>query len=227
MKIICSQWQDAADLAAVYAGNDGSGVGVETDGPWDAAAWTPLRHTFTLPETALGRTGQPFFLPEALGEISVTLWCAARISRLGKNVSARFASRYYDGLTIGAVMQSRTLLARQQREGLPWHAAMAFDAAVWVGRWLPPTEWDAVVAGQDGPAVILQRDGETLAKLDVSVARECVDRLLAAESRWNLMRQGDLLLVGSGATEGAVGVGRDDHLCFSLGEQPLLHVRVK
>ena len=215
MKIICSQWEDATDFAA-GAGGDAC--------PWEAGAWQPLRHTFTLPETALGRSGQPFFLPDALGEICVTLWCAAHISRLGKNVPAKYASRYYDGLTVGAVMQSRTLLDRQRREGLPWHAAMAFDSAVWVGRWLTPAEW----AAANDAVMTLRRGAEEVAavKLPHDVQRG-MDLLIAAESRWNLLRRGDLLLAAHSTCDGIVVVTRNDRLSLSLGMEPLLELRVK
>lgn len=57
-------------------------------------------HLRVIPDSAIGRSGQPWFLPEEGGT-----WCsrfakAMRIGRLGKAISPKFAARYVDAATL-------------------------------------------------------------------------------------------------------------------------------
>jgi 2-keto-4-pentenoate hydratase/2-oxohepta-3-ene-1,7-dioic acid hydratase in catechol pathway len=75
---------------------------------------------FMKPDTAVLKDGKPFFLPDFSNEIHYETEIVIKISRLGKNISERFAYRYYDELTVGIDFTARDLQVQQKQLGLPW-----------------------------------------------------------------------------------------------------------
>ena len=71
---------------------------------------------FTKPDSALLRDGKPFFLPQAWGEISYEAEVVVRICRLGKNIAAKFASRYYEEAGICLAIEASDLLEKLKAE---------------------------------------------------------------------------------------------------------------
>ena len=56
---------------------------------------------FMKPDSAILRNRRPFFLPDHLGRVDYETELVVRINRLGKSISARFADRYIDAVTLG------------------------------------------------------------------------------------------------------------------------------
>ena len=79
---------------------------------------------------------KPFFVPEWSQEIGVTPCMILRVSRLGKEIAPKFASRYYDAVAPGedfiAMDKARELAAA----GRPWTQAIAFDYSLAIGEWM-------------------------------------------------------------------------------------------
>ena len=79
---------------------------------------------------------KPFFVPEWSQEIGVTPCMILRVSRLGKEIAPKFASRYYDAVAPGEdfiVMDKARELAAA---GRPWTQAIAFDYSLAIGEWM-------------------------------------------------------------------------------------------
>ncbi len=51
-------------------------------------------------DSALGRNGQPWFIPDFGSDWRWTAMLALRVGRLGKCISPKFASRYVDAMTL-------------------------------------------------------------------------------------------------------------------------------
>ena len=64
---------------------------------------------FTKCDTALLKDGKPFFIPDHLGSIEYETELVVRICKWGKTVPVRFASRYYDAVTVGIDFTAREL----------------------------------------------------------------------------------------------------------------------
>ncbi len=79
---------------------------------------------------------KPFFVPEWSQEIGITPCMILRVSRLGKEIAPKFASRYYDAVAPGedfiAMDKARELAAA----GKPWTPAIAFDYSLAIGEWM-------------------------------------------------------------------------------------------
>ena len=54
------------------------------------------------PDSAVVYRGNPWFVPDTDRRWQASFWLAAVIDRLGKNISARFARRYYNNVCLAA-----------------------------------------------------------------------------------------------------------------------------
>ena len=52
-------------------------------------------------DSALLNDSKPFFIPDFSQQVDYETELVVRINRLGKNIAPRFASRYYDAVTVG------------------------------------------------------------------------------------------------------------------------------
>ena len=59
---------------------------------------------FMKPESALLKEGKPFFIPDFATAFQYETELVVRINRLGKNIASRFASRYYEEITVGKII---------------------------------------------------------------------------------------------------------------------------
>lgn len=87
-----------------------------------------------MPDTALHINKRPFFIPDYATPCVMHLHRAVHICRLGKSISERFASRYYDAFT---------LCSRMEAPAIPATIGRAFDECVSVGEWLPMEQLEA------------------------------------------------------------------------------------
>lgn len=92
---------------------------------------------YEIPDSAILRSGGPFFIPDFAADFRAYTATAYRIGRLGKGIARRFASRYIDASSAAAVVVAVDLLERCRRCGLPWAPAVAFDKCCWLGNFMP------------------------------------------------------------------------------------------
>jgi len=78
---------------------------------------------------------KPFFMPDWTHEIGVTECIILRVSRLGKEIGLKFASRYYDGIAPGADFMALDIAREAQAAGRPWTKALDFDYSLAIGQW--------------------------------------------------------------------------------------------
>ena len=78
---------------------------------------------------------KPFFVPEWTKELGVTDCMILRVSRLGKEIAPKFASRYYDAVAPGADFIALDVAREAQADGRPWTRAIAFDYSLAIGEW--------------------------------------------------------------------------------------------
>ena len=65
---------------------------------------------FMKPDSALLKDSKPFFIPDFSQQVDYETELVVRINRLGKNIAPRFASRYYDAVTVGIDFTALKLL---------------------------------------------------------------------------------------------------------------------
>ena len=175
---------------------------------------------YTLPETSLQRNGKPVFLPDYANPAQLEVHLAVRICRLGRHISARFASRYYDAATVMPHFIAPALWEKTQKLGLPWDAALGFDNATPLGEFVeiaPSTvsqlDFSLRVDGKD------QMSGSTTQWL------HHVDNVIAEVSQYFTLRRGDILLMG--APTAPIFITPDHKVETYLGETRVLSFNVK
>lgn len=120
---------------------------------------------------------KPFFIPDWSKDIRMTPCIALRISRLGKNISAKFATRYYDAIALGLNIFAEDFVAQGD-----WIRGWAFDYSLPLGTWLPISDnpWKELVIDMDraielASQVMTLRQGDFIA-IDCNVASRKLDK---------------------------------------------------
>lgn len=176
---------------------------------------------FMKPETALLPKRNPFYYPNFTKDLHFECELVVRISKLGKNISERFAHEYYNEIGLGIDFTARDLQAKCKEKGHPWEIAKAFEHSA------PLSEKfiDKNTLNLNDLNFHLLKNGETVQNGNISDMIFTIDQLIAYVSQFMTLKIGDLLFTGTPEGVGPVQIG--DHLeGFIEGEQ-LLNLKIK
>lgn len=171
---------------------------------------------FTKADSALLKDHKPFFIPDHMGRIEYETELVVRICKLGKSISARFASRYYDAVTVGIDFTARELQAKLKAKGQPWELAKGFDGSAVIGDWM---ELDKIKDIQM-TRFHLDINGKTVQEGCSCDMLYKVDEIIAYISQYFTLKTGDLLYTGCPTGCGPVQI--DDHLEGYLEDRKVL-----
>lgn len=121
---------------------------------------------------------KPFFIPDWSTDIRMTPCVVLRISRLGKNIGAKFATRYYDAVALGL-----NIYAADMQAAGDWTRGWAFDYSLPLGKWMPieANPWQDLIIHMD-EAVAEASQVMTLRQGDMIVInRQVASRALEPE----------------------------------------------
>lgn len=177
---------------------------------------------FLMPDTSLLRNNDPFYIPEFTNEVHYEVELVVRINRLGKNISEKFAHRYYDEIGIGIDFTARDLQSKLKKAGLPWANAKSFDHSAPMGK--------KFIKIEDLPSVdnidfSLIKNGETVQEGNSKDMIFSIDKIIAYISQFYTLKIGDLIFTGTPPGVGKVEIG--DKLEAKIGDQTLLICEVK
>jgi 2-keto-4-pentenoate hydratase/2-oxohepta-3-ene-1,7-dioic acid hydratase in catechol pathway len=176
---------------------------------------------FMKPDSALLQDNKPFFLPDFSSEIHHEIELVIKISKLGKNIEAKFANRYYDEIGIGIDFTARDLQRQLIEKGLPWEKSKAFDSSAVLGKFLPKEE-----LGDLGKILFsLKRNGEVVQSGDSQLMIFPFDTIIEHVSKFVTLKIGDLIYTGTPAGVGPVAIG--DQLQGFIGERKMFDIQVK
>lgn len=147
---------------------------------------------FTKADSSLLKDRKPFFIPDELGTIEYEAEIVVRICRLGKSISERFASRYYDAVTVGIDFTARDLLRKLSQQGLPWDMSKSFDGAAVLGEWISKDKFLDIQRLR----FHLDVNGETKQEGCTSDMIYKVDEIISYISRFFTLKTGDLIYTG-------------------------------
>lgn len=176
---------------------------------------------FMKPDSALLKDSKPFFIPDFTNQCDYETELVVRICRLGKNISERFAHRYYDAFTVGIDFTARDLQRKLRSEGKPWELCKAFDNSAVIGDFILKEELPDVQRLHFS----LDIDGKTVQQGYTGDMIYTVDRLIAYISRYVTLKIGDLIFTGTPAGIGPVSI--DQHLDGYLEGRKVLSFNVK
>lgn len=90
---------------------------------------------FMKPKSALLQSHTPFYYPEFSNELHYEGELVLRVSKNGKYINERHASKYYNAITVGIDFTARDLQSELKKKGLPWEKAKAWDNSAVIGTW--------------------------------------------------------------------------------------------
>ena len=177
---------------------------------------------FTMPETALLKSGKPFFLPRFSNRIEYETELVFHISRLGKNIAPKFAHRYYDAVTVGIDFTARDLQTEARAQGNPWDLSKGFDYSAPIGDFLPLPDQPEKAGHIDFSMAL---NGQRVQQGNSSDMIFPIDQIIAYVSQFYTLKIGDIIFTGTPAGVGPVKIG--DHLEGYIGETKVLDFFVK
>ena len=117
---------------------------------------------------------KPMFIPDHTKDLRYGKVVIARISRLGKHIEPKFASRYYDALAPGYDFVAYDRLEEARAKGDSWAEAIAFDYSLAIGEWT---------------------EGSGTPDSGKSHAEKAIEEAISKVSQLMTIRQGDLIYV--------------------------------
>ena len=176
---------------------------------------------FIKPDTALLGKEFPFVIPDFSQDIHYEAEVVVKIAKVGKYIDAKFASKYYDQVSLGIDFTARDLQSKLKEKGLPWEKAKAFDNSAFVGDFMAKTDFESM---ENLPFSFVQ-NGKTVQQATTAQMIWKIDELIAEISRYFTLKTGDLIFTGTPAGVGKVEPG--DTLEGFLGDNKVVDLIVK
>jgi acylpyruvate hydrolase len=176
---------------------------------------------FLKPDSAILKKNKPFFLPDFSDNIHYEVEVVVKISKLGKGISAKYARRYYDELTLGIDVTARDIQSRQAKEGLPWELSKCFDGAAPIGKFVPTGSINDI----NNLDFHLKINGNTVQTGNTSDMIFSIDQIIEYVSRFFTLKTGDLIFTGT--PPGVGKLSKNDNLVAYLQDEPLLDFIIK
>lgn len=176
---------------------------------------------FMKPDSAILKDSKPFFIPDFSQQIDYETELVVRINRLGKNISERFAHRYYDAVTVGIDFTARDLQRKFRAEGKPWELCKGFDSSAAIGDWVDVEKFKDI---QD-IHFHLDINGKTVQTGHTRDMLFRVDKIIAYVSQFCTLKIGDLLFTGTPVGVGPVNI--DNHLEGYLENEKVLDFYIR
>ena len=91
---------------------------------------------FLKPKSAFLQPHMPFYYPEFTNELHYEAELVLRVSKNGKYIQERHASKYYNAYTVGIDFTARDIQQQLKEKGLPWEISKAWDNSAAVGKFI-------------------------------------------------------------------------------------------
>ena len=176
---------------------------------------------FLKPDSSILKNNKPFFLPHFSDNIHYEVEVVIKISKLGKGISAKFAPRYFDEVTLGIDITARDLQNRLTKSGMPWEISKCFDGAAPIGSFIPVAD----IKDMGDLDFRLEINEKVVQKSNTSDMIFGFNEIVEYVSKFFTLKTGDLIFTG---TPSGVGqLKRNDNLVAYLGDKPLLDFLIK
>ena len=156
---------------------------------------------FMKPKSALLQPHTPFYYPEFTNELHYECELVLRISKNGKYIQDKFASKYYDAI-----------------KGLPWEKAKAWDNSAVIGKWVPM----ANVKNKKEINFCLYKNKELVQQGNTTNMIHSFDKIVSYISNYFSVNIGDIIFTGTPA-----GVVVGDELEGFIEDDSMFALEVK
>lgn len=176
---------------------------------------------FMKPKSALLQAHTPFYYPEFTNELHYECELVLRISKNGKYIQDKFASKYYDAISVGIDFTARDLQNELKAKGLPWEKAKAWDNSAAVGKWVPCAD----IKNKKDLPFSLYKNKELVQQDNAKNMIHDFDYIVSYISNFFSVNIGDLIYTGTPAGVGELVVG--DELEGFMNTEKLLSLEIK
>jgi len=176
---------------------------------------------FMKPKSALLQAHTPFYYPEFTNELHYECELVLRISKNGKYIQDKFASKYYDAIGLGIDFTARDLQSKAKSKGLPWTLAKGFNGSAPVSEFLPVSDFPDL----KNINFRLLVNGEEKQVGNSSLMLNTFDDMLAYMSRFITLKKGDIIFTGTPKGVGPIKIG--DRLEGYIEDKKLLDFEIK
>lgn len=176
---------------------------------------------FLKPDTAVLKQNKPFYLPEFSSDIHYEAEVVIKVSKEGKHIAKKFASKYYEEIGLGIDFTARDLQNELKSKGLPWELAKSFDNSAPVSEFVPKTEYEDL----RNLAFSLKINGELKQSGNTKNMLHYFDDIISFVSEYITLKKGDLIFTGTPSGVGKVNIG--DKLTGFIEDRMLLDFEIK
>ncbi|MFY7829665.1 MAG: fumarylacetoacetate hydrolase family protein [Flectobacillus sp.] len=176
---------------------------------------------FIKPDTALLRDNEPFYIPDFSNDLHYEVEIVLKINKMGKNIEAKFANKYYEEIGIGIDFTARDVQAKLKEKGLPWEKAKGFNGSAPISGFFPKSE----IADMNNLNFRLEINNEIRQNGNTSMMLWNFDEIIAEISKYFTLKTGDLIFTGTPAGVGAVKIG--DRLTAYIEDRKMLDFEIK
>ena len=158
---------------------------------------------FLKPDTAILKDDEPFYHPDFSNEIHHEVEIVLKINKVGKNIEAKFAHKYYEEIGIGIDFTARDLQNKLKEKGLPWEKAKAFNGSAPVSGFVLKSKFSDLT----NLNFHLEVNGEIRQKGNTEMMLWNFNEIIEDISKYFTLKTGDLIFTGTPAGVGKVSVG--------------------
>lgn len=144
-------------------------------------------HIVARPDTTWEKNSSDFFPPDFVESLSFTPVCFCHISKAGKSVGGRFASRYYDGVGVGLMLYPDNLMDGSL-EGFAQACCLDHTSFLHL-QTLPPQVLD-----EEGCDFKINLDGKELRSFS-DLSRNTLEEAIVQATKTTFIRRGDIVAV--------------------------------
>lgn len=175
---------------------------------------------FMKPDSAIFRQRDAFYIPDWSNDIHYEAEIVVRLNRLGKNIEAKFAPKYYAQFTLGIDFTARDVQTKLKSKGLPWEKAKAFDQSAVLGDYLDANDFDLSNLNFE-----LRRNGQVVQSGNTKHMIHSIPEIVEHCSQYFTLKIGDLIFSGTPEGVGRVEIG--DVLEGFIEGQKVLNVKIR
>jgi len=176
---------------------------------------------FMKSDVSLLRPGAPFFYPSFSKDIHYECELVVKINRVGKNISEKFAHKYYSEIGLGIDLTARDLQNDCKKNGHPWEIAKSFEGSAPISKEFLNIE----ELNLKNIEFRLEQNGKIVQAGNSKNMIFNIDRLISYISKYMTLKKGDLIFTGTPEGVGSISIG--DELLGYIGSQKMFCVKVK
>lgn len=176
---------------------------------------------FMKPKSALLQPHTPFYYPEFTNELHYECELVLRISKNGKYIQEKFASKYYDAVTVGIDFTARDIQNELKAKGLPWEKAKSWDNSAAIGKWIALSN----IKNKKDINFCLYKNKELMQQSNSGLMIHNFDEIVAYISTFFSVNIGDLVFTGTPAGVGELVVG--DEIEGFIEDESLMQLDIK